>query len=400
MHFRRPTPHLPRNGLSKWHHLRVGAEREWSDFPAKPDAASLVVKFQAKPNDGEWSLRLRQQDVRLTWKVLLNGKELGRLISDENDTIIYLPVPAGRVLAGENTLTIEQAGKGIDDIRVGDIVLDDRPVAKVLSECSVEVSAGELPCRISVVKIVNKDEEALMTVGAKSNDTLAVRPGVIYTSTGKALFGLPAGSYRIYAGRGFEYGIDQKLIKLKPGDRASVNLKFDRVVPTDGWVSCDTHVHTLTHSGQGDCSIAERMITLAGEGIALPIATDHNVQIDYEAEAVKLGVRKHFTQVVGNEVTTAFGHFNIFPVRAGKPVPDFKLKDWQSIGASIRKTTDAKIVIFNHPRELHSGFRPFGPERFIAVSGQRRDGWVLPANAMEVVNSGAHQTGSFATGSA
>jgi hypothetical protein len=41
---------------------------------------------------------------------------------------------------------------------------------------------------------------------------------------------------------------------------------------------------------------------------------------------------------------------------------------------------------------LHAGFRPFGPERHIALTGENLDGWELPANAMEVVNSGALQT--------
>ena len=47
-----------------------------------------------------------------------------------------------------------------------------------------------------------------MTVGAKSGDGLAVRPGVVYTGNGRAAFGLPAGKYTVYAGRGFAYSID------------------------------------------------------------------------------------------------------------------------------------------------------------------------------------------------
>src|SRR6202035_1618554 len=34
----------------------------------------------------------------------------------------------------------------------------------------------------------------------------------------------------------------------------------------------------------------------------------------------------------------------------------------------------------------------FAPEHFLAVTGQRLDGRELPANAMEVINSGAQQT--------
>src|SRR5437868_2850352 len=77
------------------HHLRVTEAREWSDFPVKPEGPRLALSFQATGNDAEWSLRLRQQDVKQTWKVLLNGKELARLLTDENDTVVYFPVPAG-----------------------------------------------------------------------------------------------------------------------------------------------------------------------------------------------------------------------------------------------------------------------------------------------------------------
>src|SRR5262245_5665198 len=92
------------------HHLRAGPEREWTDFPVKAEAASLVLRFQAEPNAGEWSLRLRQQDVRQVWKVLLNNKEIGRLLQDENDTIVYLDIPAGQLARGMTTLVIEQVG--------------------------------------------------------------------------------------------------------------------------------------------------------------------------------------------------------------------------------------------------------------------------------------------------
>ncbi len=45
--------------------------------------------------------------------------------------------------------------------------------------------------------------------------------------------------------------------------------------------------------------------------------------------------------------------------------------------------------MLNHGRDVHGGFRPLGADRHIAVAGEDREGWALPANAMEVVNSGA-----------
>jgi hypothetical protein len=183
---------------AKLHHLRAGDQLEWSDFPAKAEASSLTLHFSSERNPREWTLRLRQQDVKQTWKVLLNDKEFVRLPPDENDMVLCFPVPAGLLLAGENKLVIEPAGKVSDDVRIGEIRLDEHPVADALGEATVEVTVTEVgpedkpvavPCRITVLN----DCGALMSLGAVSGKGLAVRPGVIYTADGKARFGLPAG---------------------------------------------------------------------------------------------------------------------------------------------------------------------------------------------------------------
>ncbi len=113
---------------AKMHHLRLGKVPEWSEFPVESDGAGLKLQFKSAANAGEWTLRFRQQDVKQTWKVQLNGKELGRLIADENDQVVCWPLPAGTIVAGENTLSVEQANKVPDDIRVGEMALIDRPV--------------------------------------------------------------------------------------------------------------------------------------------------------------------------------------------------------------------------------------------------------------------------------
>jgi len=379
------------------HQLRAGPQREWADFPTDAEGPVLNVPFTARANAGECALRLRQKDVKQPWKVMLNGKELGRLILDENDTTIFLPIPAGRLVDGENTFKIEPGGKLSDDIRVGEVTLDYRPVKDAVSEATVEIAVNEdrtpakpapVPCRITVVS----DQGSLMTTSAVSTERLAVRPGVIYTADGTARFGLPAGDYTIYAGRGFEYGIDSVCVSLKPGDTVRKSLTIRREVPTPSYASCDPHVHTLTHSGHGDATETERMITIAGEALELPVATEHNLQVDYHPAAIKAGLRNFFTPIVGNEVTTPVGHINIFPVKAGGPIPDHRVKDWAGLFGEIERTTAARVAILNHPRDIHLGFRPFGPERHLAVIGASLDGWDLRAGALEVVNSGAQQS--------
>jgi hypothetical protein len=379
-------------------HVRNKPEREWSDFPEKPpENTRFVLTFDSVPNNGEWCLTLRQQDVKQQWFVSLNDKRLGELVRDENDMTLTLPVPSGILKNKDNVLQIESSESAkapTDDIRVGQISLFRRPLKDALSESTVEVTVVEapsnesIPCRITILD----SNGSLASLGTTSTDELAVRPGTVFTATGRASVKLPGGKYTVFAGRGFEYSMAKAEFNVGPGETHQQSLSIRREVPTRDYVACDPHVHTLTHSGHGDATIEERMITLAGEGIELPIATDHNVHVNYEPIAQKLKVRKYFTPVMGNEVTTVRGHFNIFPINAMSPVPDHKQTDWGLLFDGIQRTPGVKVAILNHARDLHSGVRPFGPALHNAVVGENLEGWPLRFNAMEVVNSGATQT--------
>ena len=63
-------------------HLRSGPVREWSSFPEQAEADHLEIHFSSAKNDHEASLRLRQQDVKQAWRVLVNGKSLGKRPGD------------------------------------------------------------------------------------------------------------------------------------------------------------------------------------------------------------------------------------------------------------------------------------------------------------------------------
>ncbi len=375
-------------------HLRNGVVREWSDFPEGPPGDKFEIAFNAQKNNAEQSLFLRQQDVKQQWNVLLNGKRVGELVKDENDMTIALAILPELLKDGPNQLVIEAGKSPIDDIRVGEIRLDTRPLAEALGESTVEVSVtdrttGKLTaCRLTILDA----QGSMVSLGTRSSNELAIRPGTVYSATGKASVKLPAGKYRIYAGRGFEYSLDQSEFDVRMGQTHRQELSIQREVSTPGYVACDPHIHTLTHSGHGDSTIEERMITLAGETIELAIATDHNVQIDFLPIAQKLGVRQYFTPVIGNEVTTPRGHFNIFPVNPGAKPPNHKQTDWGLLFDDIQQTPGVKIAILNHARDLHSGVRPFGPALHNAVVGENLEGWPFRFQGMEVINSGATQT--------
>jgi hypothetical protein len=376
-------------------HLRQNGPREWSTFKKTPDASSLKLEFEVKDTKGDFTLRLRQRDLKQIWRITINGKKIGDLHRDENDMIVYFAVPQGVLKSGTNVLEVKPSStRTPDDIEVGEVSLLNEKMKSHLAGCRLNVkvvdaeSKQPIPCRITVIR----PNGALQQTGAKSNDHLAVRPGTVYSANGQATIPLPPGPYQIFAGRGFEYSLASAKVTLDAGSEQSITLTIRREVNTKGYVACDTHVHTRTHSGHGDSTVQERMITLAAEGIELPIATDHNVHIDHNPFAKQMKVRQYFTPVIGNEVTTKPGHFNVFPIDSKATPPDHKSDDWAVTFRNIKQTAGVRVIILNHARDVHSGVTPFGPKLFNDAVGVNVKGWELKANAMEILNSSATQT--------
>jgi hypothetical protein len=374
-------------------HLGTPDSPEWDWFEndsARP--GRLDLPFRASANHTEATLFIRQDDVKQEWIVELNGRRVGKLFLMEADLTHWMALPAGALHDGDNVLSIIPPPEK-DDIILREIAIDARPSAEALPEATLEVSVedpehGPVAARITVVD----EQGTLAPVMAASGEMLAVRPGVVYTGSGSARIGVRAGRYTVFASHGFEYGVASRQIEIRAGDSRPVTLRITHEVATPGLVSCDTHIHTLTHSGHGDATVGERMLTLAGEGIELPIATEHNLHADYSEAAQRMGVASLFTPVTGNEVTTPTGHFNIFPIAPGAAIPDPKVTLWPSLMRALRETPGVRVVVLNHPRSIHSKFRPFGPENFDAATGENKREGEFSFDAIEVLNSGAQQT--------
>jgi hypothetical protein len=376
------------------HHLGTPGKPEWDEFAGRPaEGRSLEVRFTAEVNHGEATLSIRQRGVKLPWRVRLNGRDIGGLFVMEEPLVQTIPIPTGALRDGENVLLIASP-PGNDDIVVGALTLDPRPLAEALGNAFLEVqvrdpeSPSPLPCRITIVD----EHGALAALFAPPDPARALRPGVAYTANGQARLGLRPGRYTVYATRGFAYGLARHEVDLEAGRVATVALEIRREVPTPGLVACDTHVHTFTNSGHGDATIAERVVTLAGEGIELPIATDHNYLTDLRPAAAHAGLTGAFTPVIGDEVTTARGHFNAFAFTTAEGPPAYQTDDWPDLIRGIRGGTTNRVVILNHPRDLHGKFRPFDPANFNRVTGTSRSGGEFTFDAVEVINSGAMQS--------
>ena len=182
----------------KLHHLRSGKTREWSEFPATAEGDRFELSFKAAKNTAPATLVLRQRDVKMAWRVVLNKKRVGQLIRDENDQLIRFPVPAGALRDGPNQLQIIPSAKHGDDIMVGEIRLETRAPAVFLNEAQAHIrvldadSGKPLPCRLTIATGAG----ALALLGNESSDRLAVRTGVVYTADGEARIGLESARNR------------------------------------------------------------------------------------------------------------------------------------------------------------------------------------------------------------
>ena len=374
---------------SRQYHLRSGSAPEWDEFnTSAPYGKRLDFRFESTRNSTQATLLIRQENVKLDWRVELNGTRLANLFLMEDPLVTTIAIPAGTLRNGTNTLSIVPP-KENDDIVVGPFQLHSQPSSKVLG-AAIDVSVTDaatgqgIPCRITITD----SSGALAALRNAGSTSLALRPGVAYTATGSGRFGLRPGEYIVYASRGFEYSVATQRVSVA-NDSAQMSLNIHREVPTPGLVSCDTHIHTFTHAKHGDATLDERMLTLAGEGIELPISTEHNMLVDFTEPARRLGVAKYFTPVIGCEVTTRAGHFNVFPINAGSQVPDHRLTDWPALMQSIRATPGVQVAVLNHPQDVHTGFVPFAATNLNGVSGENLRGFEFSFDSVELINSGA-----------
>lgn len=369
------------------HHLGDDETPDWTDVPKAPEGASLTLTFAARARAEESLLSLVQQDINHAWIIELNGTRVGELRQLAARSQELYAVPGGVLRDGENQLRLA-ADRAGDDVILGDIRILGTTLREHfrLGRLHVRVrdqdgSAG-LPARVTITRAGGPPPQLFY-----GDDTVALRPGVAYTQSGELFVELPAGEYDVAAARGPEWSIDRSPARIDFDGETSVGLSLRHEVDTTGFVAADTHIHTLEHSGHGDASERERLITLAGEGVELAIATDHNHNIDYRPLQQRMRLQGAFTAVVGNEVTTPIGHFNAFPLDPADAVPPHDLHDWVQIVTGMREH-GARVIILNHPRWPKIETGPLGTYHLDRDSGEREGPAQLGVTGIEVINSG------------
>ena len=282
-------------------HLGDDSTPEWPEASKEPDAKNQTSHtFQAQANAKELALEVTCRHVDSSWSLKLNGRELGLLPRGADRKASILPIPPNVLRDGENHLSLSTGRVG-DDITFGPVRLLERGYGEIhqVTPLTVRVedsSGAPLPARLTLVDA--KEQPA--PVHYKDQQGYPVRDGYAYTDlAGEVVLPLSPGEWTLYASRGHEWSVAEAKIKLEHGVPAERVLVLTKEVETDGWISVDTHVHTLTYSGHGDSSLEERVVTIAGEGLDVAIATDHNHHTDYSEAQAAAGMGHLYRSIVG-----------------------------------------------------------------------------------------------------
>ncbi len=204
-----------------------------------------------------------------------------------------------------------------------------------------------------------------------------------FTAFGVGEVKIPVGDYTIYASRGLEYSINKKEVSL-PNDTSVEQIwTIQREIDPVGYVGCDFHLHTL--NSDGNCTEAERVTALVGEGVEFAVATDHNFVTNYQPAIDSLELAQYITVCSGNELTTDIGHFNIFPLPPDSRPFDSKSLDARVLFGYARALPGPIVVQISHPR--WDGIDYFGIKDLNFVTGESENptfSWDF--NSMEIMN--------------
>lgn len=274
------------------------------------------------------------------------------------------PVEIAEGGAASMNFTLQQPG----DLRV--VVSDSRGVA--------------MPAKISVEGIYENDDPTLqprqffydlkvgermrtsdlITDSAADPSTRRYLESVFYATTGGGGTQIRPGKYTVYASRGPEYDLQKQEIEITAGHTTSLGFVLTQVVPTQGWISADFHVHSIK-SVDSDMALPSRASSYAVEGVDLVVSTDHNYVTDLAPTIDALKLSDWLASSVGLELTTLeMGHFNGFPL-ALQPGPvqhgSFRwffrppgelFAQLRALGTDPQKT----VVQVNHPRDTILGY--------------------------------------------
>ncbi|MAF26437.1 MAG: hypothetical protein CME07_01045, partial [Gemmatimonadetes bacterium] len=261
----------------------------------------------------------------------------------------------------------------------------------VLTVEARDESGDSLPARV-----VLTPDSALPELDLGPEDRAEGSGNTAYIPPGGGDIRLPSGIYDVMVSRGPEYSVYEERVAVSPGGSTTVLATLKHEVDVPGWVSGDFHLHCAP-SSDTPLPVPGRVLSLAAEGVEWAIATDHNVVTDYTPVIEGLGLTQWMTSSIGDEITTrspSFGHFNAWPLDAGRVSPPYEGVTPEELFAGARTPLRDEIVQVNHPSIPDWGNQYFDIYGVNSHTGEPENpGWSWDFDAIEVMNGGFIEQG-------
>lgn len=217
-----------------------------------------------------------------------------------------------------------------------------------------------------------------------------------WTASGTLEIDALPGIYDLSSGHSWRHGRASVAdVEVAEGEVATVRLVLDEVVPRDGWLALDPHLHGAP-SFDGALPMEDRLVTCAATGVDLPVTTDHDAIADYRSLATALGLDDRLQVVPGTEVTTvARGHFNLYPL---DPAPlaaaNGGAEPWWDTPADTQELFDRMrlvagpdgVIQVNHPRT--PGMFTVGDFQPSSATPSAPEFWSWDFQTFELLNGG------------
>jgi hypothetical protein len=259
----------------------------------------------------------------------------------------------------EVQLSAYRRGDGISDPVVveasstsADVMLPEKGTIRVTATDADSNTA--LPVRVQVI-----DGDAFQPP-ANFGEPIVPRDDrlhVVFPTDGQVVLGAPPGDHRVVVSRGYEYDIVDRVVTVNAGAETAVDAELTRVVDSMGVLCGDFHIHTHRSPDATD-SPEFKLMAAAGDGVELPVRTDHEFVAAFEPVVAELGLEAWMYGFSALELTTSsFGHFGVFPLEPDPNLQNDGAIAWNGIDESGAVEIFEPVPVINDARD-----RPGTPE--------------------------------------
>jgi hypothetical protein len=233
---------------------------------------------------------------------------------------------------------------------------------------------------------------------------------VEFPVTGDITLPIAPGSYEVIVSRGYEYEIERQMVTVTAGATTQVDALLQHDVDTTGVLCGDFHIHTWRSNDSGDDSL-RKLAQAVGDGLEMPVRSDHEFVADFKQEIAQLGVEAYANGFGSVELTSMelWGHMGVFPLVPDPTQPNGGTPKWQSwptaeqpgvkfetlsppvVFDAVRARSESPLVIINHPRGGTNYFGYVGYDPATGLAEHEAD-WDTKFTLVEVFNDSGWQS--------